>query len=308
MAILKVVLPIILLIVIGVMGRKIGFLTNAGIENIKFLVMKVILPVAIFNALGSADYNVNTVKIIAIFLAVLVVSFGIGFLLKFLIKEPYKKYLPFMVCIYEGGLMGYPLYVGLCGSENLSYVAILDIACLIFGFSVYIGLLEFYESGERFSVKRMAVNAIKNPVFIATLLGIAFGASGLLNMLITSPAGEVYLSVVDVITAGLSALVLITIGYSFKLEKKILIPCIKTIAIRLLLQAMLCIAVVFIMRAIVGNNKLWLFAVIMFMACPMTFSAQSFLKSQEGNQYVSTTNSIYSIITIIVYIVLAFLI
>ena len=44
--------------------------------------------------------------------------------------ERYRKYLPFMVSVYEGGSMAYPLYTSLCGAENLSQIAVLDIAGL----------------------------------------------------------------------------------------------------------------------------------------------------------------------------------
>ena len=65
----------------------------------------------------------------------------------------YRKYLPFMVSVYEGGLMAYPLYTSLCGQENLSQIAVLDIAGLLFGFSIYMGMLGQVENGEKIDTK-----------------------------------------------------------------------------------------------------------------------------------------------------------
>ncbi len=141
MEILKVILPVFAMIAIGVIGRRVKFLNNEGIDCIKFLVMKIILPVAIFHALGTMKYTVQTLIPIGIMLAVLLISFGAGFLLRPLLKEPYKKYLPFLVSVYEGGLMGYPLYTNLFGAENLSQILLLDIACLLLGFRIYMGML-----------------------------------------------------------------------------------------------------------------------------------------------------------------------
>lgn len=45
--------------------------------------------------------------------------------------------------------MAYPLYTSLCGSENLSRIAVLDIAGLLFGFSVYMGMLGQVETVRR---------------------------------------------------------------------------------------------------------------------------------------------------------------
>lgn len=43
--------------------------------------------------------------------------------------------------------MAYPLYTSLCGQENLSQIAVLDIAGLLFGFSIYMGI--FGTGGKR---------------------------------------------------------------------------------------------------------------------------------------------------------------
>ena len=79
------------------------------------------LPVAIFHALATADYNLETGKLVLIMFLMLLISFGIGFLLKPLMTGVYQKYLPFMVSVYEGGLMAYPLYTSLCGHRSTGY-------------------------------------------------------------------------------------------------------------------------------------------------------------------------------------------
>lgn len=137
MNVLEIVLPVLVMIVVGMLCRKWKILTRDGINNMKVLVTNVMLPVAIFHALATAEYNKETGILILIMFVMLVVSFGLGFLLKPFLKGTYQKYLPFMVSVYEGGLMAYPLYTSLCGSENLSVLQfwILPDCCLD---SVYI--------------------------------------------------------------------------------------------------------------------------------------------------------------------------
>ena len=48
MNILKVILPVFLMIAIGYIGKKIKFLNKDAIDVIKFLVMKIMLPIAVF--------------------------------------------------------------------------------------------------------------------------------------------------------------------------------------------------------------------------------------------------------------------
>ena len=203
--------------------------------------------------------------------------------------------------------MGYPLYTSLCGAENLSNIALLDIACLLFGFSVYMGLLQQTETGERFNGKVLILSALKNPAFLATVLGIVVGATGLLNALLTTSFGEVYSAVQSIVTAGLSALVLLMIGYDFSLSVRLIVPCLKTIACRVVLQAALAVCMIAVTHALFGSNRFDI-AIIMLMAAPAPFSMQSYLKTEDGGNYVSTVNSLYCVVTIIVYIVLAFLI
>ena len=189
MNVLEIVLPVLVMIVVGMLCRKWKILTRDGINNMKVLVTNVMLPVAIFHALATAEYNKETGILILIMFVMLVVSFGLGFLLKPFLKGTYQKYLPFMVSVYEGGLMAYPLYTSLCGSENLSRIAVLDIAGLLFGFSVYMGMLGQAENGEKIDVKKLFFSALKTPAFIASILGIIAGLSKVILAVLDSPFG-----------------------------------------------------------------------------------------------------------------------
>ena len=157
MRILEIILPVLIMLVLGMACRKLKLLTKSGIDNMKLLVTNIMLPVAIFHALATADYSVKTWKLVGIMFVMLVVSFGVGFLLKPLMNGEYRKYLPFMVSVYEGGLMAYPLYTSLCGQENLSQIAVLDIAGLLFGFSIYMGMLGQVENGEKINAKKLCI-------------------------------------------------------------------------------------------------------------------------------------------------------
>ena len=150
MKVLEIILPVLVMILLGMACKRLKLLDQNGINNMKLLVTQIMLPVAIFHALATADYNKETGILVGIMFVMLVVSFSIGFLLRPLMPaERYRKYLPFMVSVYEGGSMAYPLYTSLCGAENLSQIAVLDIAGLLFGFSVYMGMLGQVENGKR---------------------------------------------------------------------------------------------------------------------------------------------------------------
>ena len=305
MNVLEIVLPVLVMIVVGMLCRKWKILTRDGINNMKVLVTNVMLPVAIFHALATAEYNKETGILILIMFVMLVVSFGLGFLLKPFLKGTYQKYLPFMVSVYEGGLMAYPLYTSLCGSENLSRIAVLDIAGLLFGFSVYMGMLGQVENGEKINAKKLCMSAFHTPAFIASVLGILAGLSKVVICLIASPFGGAYLAVEGILTTSVTAIILIVVGYSMELTKELIRPCLKTILMRVLLQTLMAIGVLWAVHLWIGDNMLLNLAIISYMSAPATFSMQTFLKKEEGSAYVSTTNSMYCMVSILVYIILA---
>ena len=306
MKVLEIISPVLVMIILGILCRKWKLLNKNGIDNMKALVTNIMLPVAIFHALATSDYGAETAKLVGIMFIMLVVSFGIGFLMKPLMTENYRKYLPFMVSVYEGGSMAYPLYTSLCGQDNLSQIAVLDIAGLLFGFSIYMGMLGQTENGEKINVKNLAVSAVKTPAFIASVLGIIAGLTGVIKLLLASPAGGIYTSVESILTTALTAIILIVVGFSMELTPELFGPCVRTIVMRIVLQAVMIVCVLLAVHSFIGSNKLLDLAVITYMSAPATFSMHSFLKEEDGSAYVSTTNSLYCIVSVGVYMILAF--
>ncbi|MDY3085293.1 MAG: AEC family transporter [Blautia sp.] len=308
MKVLEIIMPVLVMILLGIWCRKKNVLTQSGIDNIKSLVTNIMLPVAIFHALATAEYTGKIGILVGIMFVMLLISFSVGFLLKPLLEAPYKKYLPYMVCVYEGGMMAYPLYTSLCGSEHLSQIAVLDIAGLLFGFSVYMGMLGQTENGGKISAKALFFSAVKTPAFVASVLGIAAGLTGIISRLVESSFGGVYLSVENILTTSVTSMILLVVGYSMELTRELIRPCIKTIVLRVCVQAVMMAGVLLAVHFLIGSSQLMDLAIILYMAAPATFSMQTFLKKKESSAYVSTTNSLYCIVSILVYMVLALII
>lgn len=305
MRVLEIILPVFVMLILGMVCRKRRLLTKGGIDNMKMLVTNIMLPVAIFHALATADYSLETGKLVGIMFVMLLLSFGMGFVLRPFMDDKYRKYLPFMVSVYEGGLMAYPLYTSLCGQENLSQIAVLDIAGLLFGFSIYMGMLGQVENGEKVNVKQLCMSALRTPAFIASVLGIIAGLSKVVVRLIDSPFGGTYLAVEEILTTSVTAIILIVVGYSMELTPELIRPCLKTIFMRAMVQTIMAVGVLFAVHRFIGNKMLLDLAIITYMSAPATFSMQTFLKKEEGSAYVSTTNSMYCMVSILVYVILA---
>lgn len=305
MRIIEAVLPILVMLALGAQCRRRGWLSPQSIGDLKFLVTNIMLPVAVFHALATAEYDYGTLVLVGIMLAALAVSFGVGFLLRPLMDTVYRKYLPFMVSVYEGGLMAYPLFANLCGQEHLSRIAVLDIAGLLFGFSIYMGLLTLVETGGKPDIKALACSALKTPAFIASVLGVTAELLGIVPAILNSAWGGVYTAVENMLTTSVTAIILVVVGYSIELTPALVRPCGKTIFLRVVVQFVTAFCVLLAANRLLGTDRIRDIAIITYMSAPTTFSMQTFLKSEPGSAYVSTTNSLYCMVSVLVYMVMA---
>lgn len=298
-------LKILVMMAIGIFCRKSNLLSRTGTSEIKKLITSIVLPVAIFNALAMAEYDRKMVMLFLIILVLLLIAFGVGFLASPILPEPYKRYLPFVTSVYEGGMMAFPLYMSLFGEEKLSNIAIFDIATMLFCFSVFISALQAVESGKTINVSNMVNCALHNPVFIAAVMGIFCGVTGLIKTLVGSDVGIVYTSIKDIITAVLNPLILLIVGYDFEFDAKRIVVASKAILVRVVTQGILLIPLLFFILHQYPGNTFMLGAVFIYMSAPPSLGIQSYIETEEPNKFISTVNSLYMIVTLIVYAIVA---
>ncbi len=301
MDMLKALLPVLSMMLIGMLCRKTGLVSEKGIQDLKTLMTQIILPVAVFNALATAEYGLHLFALVGLMLVFMILPFLLGYPLRRVIAAPFSRYTPFMVAVYEGGMVAYPLYASLCGSENLSQIALLDIAGVLFGFGVYMSLLSMMENGKAPTVRQVISDALHLPAFVAAILGILTGVSGLGQWLLSTPAGALYQQTMSMITSPLSAMILVVVGYSIVPKKEMLLPCLKTIALRAALQAVMILGMLWAVHRFIGTSRVLDLAVITYMSAPATFSMQAFIKDKDASAYVSTTNALYCFVSVAVY-------
>ena len=94
--VLEMVLPVLIMIGLGCMCNKKQIFDMAGLAGIKNVIGGVMLPVTLFNAFMTAEYNL---RVVVVFLVVFIgfgIAIGVGFLLRPFVK-PYGKFLPFLL-------------------------------------------------------------------------------------------------------------------------------------------------------------------------------------------------------------------
>ena len=235
--------------------------------------------------LATSVLGKETIFNIGMMFVILCVTFILGFVLKHFIRKPYDKYLPFIACGYEGGMIGYSLYTGLVGVENLSVIAVIDIAALLFTFSIMSNVLVLIEDGKKVSVIEIVQNAFKTPAFLAVILGILASVSGLMNGFMLSPAGVIWTTMKDMITAAMSPMILLVVGYEVQLNRELLGTCLKTVIIRAVMQLIFAIAAISLIHILGRSDRLLEIAIIVYMSIPGSMGIQAFIKDEDGKVY-----------------------
>ena len=148
-------------------------------------------------------------------------------------------------------------------------------------------------------------STLKSPPFIATVLGTFLGISGLGGRFLQTSVGAAYLAAEQLVTAPLSALVLLIVGYSIQFRRDLLLPCMKTVLLRFFLQAAMTVCMLLCVHHFIGQDRLTELAIVIYMSAPTTFSMQSFVRDPNGSAYVSTVNALYFVVSLAVFAVAA---
>lgn len=303
----RVVAPVLIMLVMGIVCKLTKFFTAEGMEMAKKYVVSIALPVIVFNSMSTANLNMETVKIVLVMFGGLALGLIVGFMTKGLIKEPYRAYLPFLTTVFEAGMLGYPLYQNLCGEEHFANIIVIDIAGCLFAFGVYFGVLELVDQKTNLSPKTLVTTAFKSPTFICVLVGLTLNLTGVMETFLSSAVADTYLAVKDLVTAPTSALIILYVGYSLNFDKEILPVCIKSVLMRMAMAGLIFTGIWFILHDVV-QDKYMLTAFLVYLICPPSFALTGYVKNKDAANYYAVTTSVYMIVTVVGYILIAALV
>ncbi len=299
-----VIVPLILVLIIGVIFRYKRVVSPQGINDLRAIIINICLPAIIFSAFYSAEYNANlaiiTIVVFSVNLALLLLGFVANKLLRI-----NKVIMPFLTAGFETGMIGYPLFALLFGSENLGYYAAMDFGHCIFIFAICWTFLRIKNDPNTKVIKTLK-STVTMPPIIAMIAGIIFGITGLGQVIESSEAGTIISSAVSFLSAPAAALILIVIGYGIEISRSILKIAIKTILTRIVLLMTLGLLAYILLSTLIPMNDLAKWAYIIFFIMPPAFGVTMIHQKEDEQKYMATTLSIYSLISFVVYLVLAF--
>ncbi len=299
----QMVLPVLAAMAIGFFCRRSGLLNAQGHAALKTVIGNITLPVVLFNAFLTAEYNAGLLLGFAVVFTACGIACAAGYALRPLVA-PHGRFLPFLMSSFEVGMLGYALY-GLLAGENgsLSTLAMFDIGQTLFAYTVWLALLKV-AGGERADVKGLLKNMFTNPAFCGMALGIVLGALGVGKWVLASPVSGIVTELMSFLSAPTACLILIVVGYELSLKVSLLRPVLTTVALRLAVMAALCAAALVVFRFL-PFDKLTMAALLVLFSLPAPFIIPLFADVGDDAEYVSTSYSAQTLATMLCFVGIA---
>ena len=128
-------------------------------------------------------------------------------------------------------------------------------------------------------------------------LGIVLGATGIGSLVMNSAAG-------GIVSQLISTVVLLMVGYELNLKKELLGPVLKTIVLRLIIMAGLLVLANMIIFHLFPFDRELEIALMVLYALPAPFIIPIFSDVGKDGEYVSTSLSAHTLVTVILYAVI----
>lgn len=296
----EMVLPVIVMLGAGVICRIKGLIGDSGLEGLKSLIGNVTLPVVLFQAFLTAEYNLHVLLVFLVVYCGFGIALAAGFALRRFVK-PYGTFAPFLMTCAEGGMLGYALYGLVAGKENTYLFAMVDIGQTVFAYTVFLSMLKITDGGS-VSAKEILYNVVTNKACIGMMAGIVLGVSGVGRMILDSAAGGVAESLMAFVTAPTAGVILIIVGYQLSLKRELLGPVLKTVIFRLVIYAAILFAVSGVVFSLIPFDRQLFTAMLVMYSLPAPFIIPLFADVKEDGAYISSTLSVGTLVTVVLYI------
>ncbi len=302
--ILQTVLPVVVVLLIGVIIRRSNMLSRDGINAIKKIVVNVTLPAVLLSAFATTAYSAKDILIPVGMFGVCLAAWALGRLVGRLLRVK-SRFVPFLTTGFEAGMLGYALFTMLYGSERTAEFAILDLGQVLFVFTVYKVLLDRECQGKT-DGKKLLKEMVLSPIIIAIVAGVLIGATGLYRLMEPSGISRIFDACTDFVAAPTSMCILLTIGYDLVFSDIPWKETLQAVVMRLAIMIVLGAAFIGILKLLWPQTDLTSAAIVMFLL-PPPFVLPVFADDEEQRAYVSSVLSIYTLVSILGFAILAVL-
>lgn len=317
------VLPIVLIILLGYVLRRIGFIDLHFTNLLNKYVFRVGLPALLFfNVYSIESFEQITWGVILFAVVAMLSIFVLGLIfMTFFVKDRNQKGVILQAGIRSNfALIGIPLAQSLGGTDALVIVALLSAFTIPIANILSVVSLNMYqvnEFGQRISVKMMVKNVLTNPLII----GVATGLFALFIRELITPQGGVpaftlkndlrfSYDTIRMISQTASPMALIALGGQFELN--VVRPLIKQISLgvlwRIAIVPFFVLGAAYLLESKISGMSHSYAGLIALFGSPVAVSSAIMVHEIGGDHKLASQlviwSSVFSIITIFITVVL----
>jgi len=276
----------------------------------KKIVLNFSLPCLIFLTFLRSELKPGYMIISAVVFAACSAGLAMGFLFKKLHGSS-NQFCPSVFSSFTTGLVGYPLFAAVFGSEQLYKLAILDIGNLVFIFTVLTNFLQKVSCGfsgvKKLTLKQQLLGMFKSPLLLGAVLGIAASLSGYAAQLQAMPLTSSLVAAASMLSSCSIPLTLIVIGYDLNFDLKNFLKPASAVLLRLCMMLVFAwLLNTYVITGLLGLDRMFQVALYTLFILPPTFLIPVYIEGDcEEKGFVLNFFSIHLLFTIAAFVILA---
>jgi predicted permease len=296
------VLPILLLLFLGHWTRHSGFLNDELVDGLRKIVVNIALPAVVF-------VSFLTIELESSFLVLAVIIFGLCVGLFILGRflgprvQPDHPYFRFLMTGFEYGMLGVSLFGSAYGLANIGIFAVVDLGHELFIWFAFLPLLLRERDGIQ-KAGDLLRSFLSSPVIMAILSSLLLNVLGVQEALYALPITGGVMATLGFLSNLTIPLILISVGYGIKLDRKGLGDASRLVVARLAILLPLAFLLnTFLIRNVLGLGKAYETALFTLLVLPPPFIIPLFMRPEmlEEERYVNNVLTLYTVVSIILF-------
>lgn len=295
--ILQTALPVLAALALGVLCRKLNFLTRDGVDTLKKVVVNLTLPAVVFAAFATAEYSLQTIAIPVLVFLLCCLGLVLGKVLARLLRLP-GRVTPYLAAGFEAGMLGYALFSLLFPQESSARFAILDLGQTLFVFTLYKALL----SGGK-ETKSLWKDIVNTPILWGAFAGLLVGATGLFAWMTRNGSAAVVTSLTDFLSAPTGMMILLAVGYDLDFAQIRWRETARFVVLRLAAMAILFAVLLLVNRTLL-HGIIFEGAALLLFILPPPYVLPIFADEPSQRAQISSALSALTVVTLLLFAVM----
>ena len=301
LSLLEVLMPILVCLGLGILARKKAVLTQEQNKGIQQFILKFCIPCVLFNSCLQSKLGSESLVTMATLLPVLFLSSLFGFWLRK--KVIHYHNVPMLFSAHETGMVGLPLCIILFGASEAYRMGVLDMTQGLISIPVMVILAA--DTGKNLPIWQIVKRVLLSPMLIMSVLGFALGLSGAADWLDSIGVGPIITATTGFMAQPVSAAILFTIGFNFSLKGEARGKVFRIAGLSLALSTVACLIMQAVLFLVPNVDVKTRWVVLLYWMLPACFLAPGLGKNREEDTVASGVCSLTTIVTLIVFCIIA---